>query len=79
MRSNPGRGVIFVEDTRTGLGKCQLDIEVGHSAVDSFLYSGQSISLRRDLTEEELDDLQQRFEDAIQEYSYFGGGSRNHN
>ena len=64
----------------TILGECEVEIEHGKlSCVDSFLQSGYSNSLNRDLTDEELDRLQQEHEADIQMASWEGGYSRNHN
>lgn len=61
------------------LGTCEVEVNVDpFSSVDSFLESGFSVSLNRDLTDSELDQLQNMYEAEIQEYSW-ENGSRNHN
>lgn len=62
------------------LGECEVEISHGRiSSVDSFLESGYSSTLDRELTDEELDRLQGEYEAEIQEISYGGGHSPNHN
>ena len=62
------------------LGECELVIECDAlSSVDSYICSGYSLLLDRELTDSELDNLQDLYSDAIQEYSYSNGYSLNHN
>ena len=62
------------------LGDCELEIEHGQfSSVDSYLGSGFSNTLNRELTDDELDRLQDEYSAEIQDISYSGGYSRNHN
>jgi hypothetical protein len=62
------------------LGECELEICHGSlSAVDSFIVTGYSIDLDRELTDNELNRLQNDYEAEIHEYSYTNGFSRNHN
>lgn len=57
-------------------GECEVDISVEESAVDSFIKSAYSITLDRQLTDDECEELQEDFADRIHEYSYGEGGSR---
>lgn len=59
-------------------GLCYLDIQIEESSVDAFITQGYSESLGRDLTEDEIDDLNYRHSDSVQEYSYLNG-SVSHN
>ena len=61
-------------------GRCDLTIIHGRiSSVDSFIESAYSETLDRELTDTELDLLQDEYSAEVQEYSYSGGFSRNHN
>lgn len=55
-----------------------LEVEVARSAVDSFIQSGIHEEGERELTEDELDFLNQYCVAEIQEYAW-ANGSRNHN
>lgn len=71
-------GHIHVTDEK--LGKCCLDIYCdGFSAVDSYITAGYSETLDRELTDNELDQFQDKYAGEVQEYSYGEGGSLNHN
>jgi hypothetical protein len=62
------------------LGECEVEASGYHeSIVDTFLESGYSIDLDRELTNEELDRLQEQNIDWISNEIYCGGHSRNHN
>lgn len=53
------------------LGECEVEIQHGrHSSVDSFLDSGYSVTLDRELTSDELERLQDEHSDDIQMESY---------
>lgn len=61
-------------------GECELEINHGRiSCVDSFIETAYSTTLDRELVDEELEELQERFEAEIQDYSYNGGYTPNHN
>lgn len=60
-------------------GVCDAQIYVdSFSSVDSFIKSAYSEKLDRELTDDELLELQEDFEGEVQEYAYMNG-SRNHN
>ena len=62
------------------LGECELEIEHGrYSSVDSYLAKGYSLTLDRELTDTELDWLQNEYAGEIQDESYSNGYSPNHN
>ncbi len=62
------------------LGKCELEIHYDRfSSVDSYIMAGYSITLDRELTDSELDRLQDEYAGEIQWVSYSEGYSRNHN
>lgn len=60
------------------LGTCDLEIEIEPSSVDSFVKKGFSETLERDLTDDELDEIQESYGGEISAYSY-ENGSINHN
>jgi len=60
------------------LGTINVNISIEYSAVDSYITSAYSVTLGRDLTEKELDLIQDKYADQIQLYSY-ENGSRDHN
>jgi hypothetical protein len=62
------------------LGECEVEVSgFQYSIVDAFLESGYSILLARDLTSDELDQLQADNIDWIAEEIYCRGFSSNHN
>lgn len=61
------------------LGECEVTINHGVSVVDSFLESGYSDTLGRELTNDELERLQDEYASEIQAESWEGGYSVNHN
>lgn len=62
------------------LGTCYVEVgDYSFSVVDAFLESGYSETLGRDLTDDELDQLQKDNIDWIQFEIYSQGFSRNHN
>lgn len=62
------------------LGECEVVIEHGRlSCVDSFIQAGYSVTLDRELTDDELDRLQDEYAGEVQMESYSNGHSRNHN
>lgn len=62
------------------LGECEVEICHGQmSCVDSFIEKGYSVTLDRELTDEECERLQNEWEAEIQMNSWEGGHSRNHN
>lgn len=66
--------------TNTRYGEIEVEISHGReSCVDSFITSGYSITLDRELTDDELDYLQDEYAGEIQMESWEGGYSRNHN
>lgn len=67
---------MIIKDQKYGKVECVIDI--GYSAVDSMIEHAYSITLNRELTDKEMDDLQNRYAGEIQMYSY-ENGSRNHN
>ena len=60
------------------LGKCELEISIEPSSVNSFIISGYSLGLDRELTDDELNDLQSNYAGEIEYYSC-ENGSINHN
>lgn len=60
------------------LGSLDLTICIKRSAVDSFAEAGYSETFDRELTDIELDYIQDRYNAEIQEYA-LENGSRNHN
>lgn len=67
---------MLIRDKKFGEIECVIDI--GYSAVDSFIESAYSVNLNRFLTDEEMDELQKQYADKIQMWSY-ENGSRDHN
>ncbi len=62
------------------LGECEMSIEHGEiSSVDSFFTEGFSVTLDRPLTDTELEILTRDYSAELQEESWAGGHSRNHN
>lgn len=62
------------------LGECIVNVgDFEFSVVDAFLESGYSMTLGRDLTDDELEQLQKDNIDWIQFEIYSQGFSRNHN
>lgn len=60
-------------------GECELQIYVDRlSTVDSYIVKAFSDTFDRDLTTEEVEDLDERNRDFIEEYAY-KNGSLNHN
>lgn len=66
--------MLYIKDT--AFGEVQLEIDVGRSAVDSFIQEGFSLTYDRELTEDELEYLQDRYPDEIFEYSMENGSRR---
>lgn len=66
---------MIIKNTKYGTVEVTIYVD-RFSSVDSYIESGYSED--RDLTAEELDTLQNDYEDIIQEYSY-ANGSLNHN
>ena len=61
-------------------GECEIThIYVAKSsAIDSYIVSADSITLDRELTDEEVEKLDERHRDIVEEYAY-QNGSLNHN
>lgn len=55
------------------LGECEVELEIAHSAVDSFVYSGYKVATFEDLTTEECDILTEDCLAEIQAYAYENG------
>jgi len=54
-------------------GKVELTIEL--SGIDSFIIDGYSVDLERELTENEVDKLNDEIADQVQWQAYLNGGS----
>lgn len=62
----------------TKYGDVYVTVQVKPSAVDSFLMKGHSLLDGTPLTDQQLQELQDTYEDQVQLYAY-ENGSRNHN
>jgi len=62
------------------LGTVYVDIYIDNfSAVDSYIESGFIDATEADLTSEEIDYLNDKYSDLVQEYAWESGETRNHN
>jgi hypothetical protein len=61
------------------LGKCELDICYARSTVDCFFESGFSETLDRELTDDELEYMQNKYEGELQMEAWESGECRDHN
>ena len=57
----------------TRFGIVWLEVSVAHSAVDSFVESGYSEALDRELTDKELNHINEAFSAEIQQYAWENG------
>jgi len=67
---------MVIKDKFWGVVDC--DVVIEESAVDSYIRSAYSVTLDRELTEQQIEQLQKDYSGEIQVYSY-ENGSRNHN
>jgi hypothetical protein len=61
------------------LGKCEVEIEYARSTVDCYIGRGYSLTFDRELTDIELDYLQDHYSGDIQEHAWESGNCRDHN
>lgn len=57
------------------LGDLEVTVCIKRSAVDSFIEEGHSLTFDRELTDLELDYLNDHYNAEIQEYAYMNGSS----
>ena len=60
-------------------GVCEFEIHYARSTVDCFFESGYSETLDRELTDDELNDLQDKYAGELQMECWESGNCRNHN
>lgn len=64
----------------TKYGTVELEIQHGRtSSVDSFIGAAYSETLDRELTDSEVEELNEEYTGEVQEYSYSEGFCANHN